>query len=119
MNIELLHDNARRAADLLRTIGNERRLMILCELGRGELSVGRLAQIIGLSQSALSQHLAVLRQNGLVRTRRDSQTIYYSLDGDEAQRIIETLYGLYCRTPQSVAAGAADAEDTPGVSINH
>ncbi|MCW8835347.1 MAG: metalloregulator ArsR/SmtB family transcription factor [Rhodospirillales bacterium] len=109
MNIEELHRNASRAADLLRTMGNERRLMILCELGRGELSVSQMEPLIGLSQSALSQHLAVLRQQGLVTTRRDSQTIYYSLSGDEAQRIIETLYGLYC---SNATDGAADGDGT-------
>jgi DNA-binding transcriptional ArsR family regulator len=71
-------------------------LLVLCNLANGEKSVGQLQSIIGLSQSALSQHLARLRQDGLVQTRRESQTIYYSLSSDEASRVIAVLYELYC-----------------------
>ena len=77
-------------------MSNEHRLMILCQLARGEKKVGELEELIGLSQSALSQHLARLRRDDLVKTRREAQTIYYSLSGPEAQSVIETLYGLYC-----------------------
>ena len=84
------------AARLLKAMGNEARLMILCELGGGERSVGTLQRRIGLGQSALSQHLAVLRQNGMVGTRRDSRTIYYSLGDPAVRRIIETLSRIYC-----------------------
>ena len=87
--------NARRASALLRALGNERRLMILRRLASGERSVGELRRLIGLSQSALSQHLARLRRERLVRTRRESQTIYYSLDGGEAAAVIEVLDRLY------------------------
>lgn len=87
--------NARRASALLRALGNERRLMILRRLASGERSVGELRRLIGLSQSALSQHLARLRREHLVRTRRESQTIYYSLDGGEAAAVIEVLDRLY------------------------
>jgi DNA-binding transcriptional ArsR family regulator len=76
-------------------MSNENRLMILCNLVHGEKTVGQLEEGIGLSQSALSQHLAVLRQNNLVTTRRHAQSIYYSLAGEEARAVIETLYGLY------------------------
>ncbi|MFC6672352.1 ArsR/SmtB family transcription factor [Marinobacterium aestuariivivens] len=88
--------NAAQAARLMRALSNEHRLLILCYLQGRELSVGELNQSLDLSQSALSQHLAVLRNDGLVRTRRESQTIYYSLDGDRATRVIETLHDLYC-----------------------
>ncbi len=91
-----MQENARRASALLKAMSNEHRLMILCQLLHGERSVGELERLIGLSQSALSQHLARLRRDDLVRTRRQAQTIFYSLHGDEASAVISTLYGLYC-----------------------
>ena len=87
---------AREASGLLKTLGNEHRLMILCTLSEGERSVGDLVEKIGLSQSALSQHLARLRRDGLVRTRRASQTIYYRMAGAEAPAVLATLHRLYC-----------------------
>jgi DNA-binding transcriptional ArsR family regulator len=87
---------AGRAATLLRTIGNEHRLRILCQLAEGERSVGDLVEAAGLSQSAVSQHLARLRADGVVATRRQAQTIFYSLASDEVRRVIATLYSLYC-----------------------
>lgn len=97
-NLESLQENARRASALLKAMSNEHRLMILCQLSTGEHSVGELERLVGLSQSALSQHLARLRRDSLVQTRRSAQTIYYSLKGEEASAVIETLYGLYCAT---------------------
>ena len=79
-----------------RSIGSKWRLLVLCQLVKGEKSVGELERIIGLSQSALSQHLMVLRRNDLVQTRRSAQMIYYSLNGQEVTAILTTLYGLYC-----------------------
>lgn len=96
MDIELLQRNAQRASDLLKAMSNPHRLMILCQLQMGERSVGELEKVIGLSQSALSQHLARLRRDRLVRTRRVAQTIYYSLNGVEATEVIRTLHGLFC-----------------------
>ncbi|HEC14260.1 MAG TPA: transcriptional regulator [Rhodospirillales bacterium] len=96
MELKRIQENARRASTLLKAMSNQHRLLILCQLVPGEKCVGDLEQIIGLSQSALSQHLARLRRDGLVRTRRMAQTIYYSLEGEEASAVIETLYGLYC-----------------------
>lgn len=87
--------SARRAANLLRALSNERRLMILCRLGEGELSVGALQARLGLSQSAISQHLARLRAEGLVRTRRAGQTIYYSIAEPTAVRVVATLADAY------------------------
>lgn len=88
--------SAGKAAGLLRTLGNEKRLMILCQLGGGELQAGALQEPLGLSQSALSQHLAVLRESGVVATRRDGQTIWYRITDPAAVRIIETLAGIFC-----------------------
>lgn len=98
MNLAEFHGNARQAADLLKALSNDRRLMILCLLSTGEKTVSDLEKRVGLRQSALSQHLARLRRDGLVKTRRESQNIYYSLVGDNAIRVIETLAGLYCPT---------------------
>jgi DNA-binding transcriptional ArsR family regulator len=100
VELEQLQENARRASSLLKAMSNEHRLMILCQLLHGEKSVGELERLIGLSQSALSQHLARLRRDDLVQTRRQAQTIYYSLAGHEASAVIDTLYGLYCGIPQ-------------------
>jgi len=96
MEFETLHENARQASALLKAMSNEHRLLILCQLTTGERCVGELERIVGLSQSALSQHLARLRRDNLVRTRRSAQTIYYSLAGPAARAVIETLYGIYC-----------------------
>lgn len=101
-----LEANARRAGTLLKAMSNERRLLILCYLTTGERSVGELERLVQLSQSALSQHLARLRRDGLVKTRRNAQNIYYSLDGEEAKAIMATLHGLYCAP---AAAGGEDA----------
>ncbi|WP_281648821.1 metalloregulator ArsR/SmtB family transcription factor [Parendozoicomonas sp. Alg238-R29] len=87
---------ARNVVPLLKMISNENRLLILCHLGKGEMSVTELNERFDLSQSALSQHLAKLRQDGLVKTRRDSQIIYYSLASPEAARLIEFLHGEFC-----------------------
>jgi len=86
----------RPAARLMKALANERRLSILCHLGRGEMCVGQLADAVGLSQSALSQHLAKLRADRLVKTRRRSQTVFYSLCSAEAAAVINVLAGLYC-----------------------
>jgi DNA-binding transcriptional ArsR family regulator len=91
-----LHASALRASALLKAMGNQHRLMVLCLLLPGEKSVGELERMVGLSQSALSQHLARLRRDRLVKTRRVAQTIYYSLSGREASSVLATLYSLYC-----------------------
>ncbi len=96
MNLEILSSQAERAENFLKALANRHRLMILCELHKGERSVGVIQEAIGLSQSALSQHLARLREDDLVKTRRESQTIYYSLASVEAERMIGLLYDLFC-----------------------
>ena len=88
--------HAADAAGLMKALGNESRLMILCVLAEGERSVGDLNTVVPLSQSALSQQLARLRQQGLVETRRESQTIYYSLSDGPADRVINLLHDIYC-----------------------
>ena len=97
VDIDDLKQNAQRASQLLKAMSNERRLVILCYLAEGEKAVGEMEKLVGISQSALSQHLARLRRDGLVQTRRLSQTIYYSLAGGEASAVMETLHDLYCR----------------------
>ncbi|SFX10668.1 ArsR/SmtB family transcription factor [Marinospirillum alkaliphilum] len=96
--LEELRSNAKQATNLLKAMANENRLMILCYLDGRELSVSELNNCLDLSQSALSQHLAVLRRDNLVKTRRESQTIYYSLNGEEAKQVISTLHNMYCKS---------------------
>lgn len=88
--------SAAGAARLLKALANERRLMILCLLADGERSVGELATAVGLEQSALSQHLARLRSEGVVATRRAAQTVYYRLEGPEVTAVMRTLAGIFC-----------------------
>lgn len=91
-----MRQSAAQAVRLLKTLANENRLLIMCVLAEGEHSVGALNDQIDLSQSALSQHLAVLREQGLVKTRRERQTIYYSLADSEAIPLIQTLHDSFC-----------------------
>ena len=104
---EHLLQKARSASNLLKAMANERRLLVLCYLGANEMSVSELERLVGLSQSALSQHLARLRNDGLVSTRRNGQTIYYSLKGMEARRILDTLHALFCQESETIVAMAA------------
>ncbi len=96
MDIKELASNSEAAADLLKALANQHRLMILCELHKGERSVSALEAVVPLSQSALSQHLAKLREGGFVATRRESQTIYYSLADRRVVRLIGVLHELFC-----------------------
>jgi DNA-binding transcriptional ArsR family regulator len=92
-----LQKNAAEAARLLRLLANERRLLLLCHLlGAGEMTVSALAATVGLSQPALSQHLAMLREDGLVSTRKASQAVFYRLADPKAARLLEVLRDLYC-----------------------
>ncbi|MBX9752503.1 MAG: metalloregulator ArsR/SmtB family transcription factor [Roseococcus sp.] len=96
-------EKAEEAARLLASLAHGKRLMALCHMLQGERSVGQLAALVGLSPTALSQHLARLRDLGLVETRREGQTIFYRLASPEVRAILETLYRLYCapEEPQS------------------
>lgn len=91
-----MRSHAGDAAGLLKALANERRLMILCLLAEGERSVHEINEIVGLSQSALSQHLAVLRDEGLVHTRREAQAVYYAIEPGPACEVIRTLHRIYC-----------------------
>lgn len=91
-----MSQHAESAAALLKALANANRLQILCELGAGEMSVGALNERIPLSQSALSQHLALLRKDGLVETRRESQTVYYRTVPGAASDVIRVLHDHYC-----------------------
>jgi DNA-binding transcriptional ArsR family regulator len=107
LDIARFETSALAAARLLRTLGNERRLMILCQLADGERSVGALQPAVGLSQSALSQHLAVLREEGVVATRREGQTIWYSIADPAALKVVAALAEIYC--PAGTAAPMSPA----------
>lgn len=98
VSAELMQEHAGDAARLMNALGNESRLMILCMLSERERSVGELNEVVPLSQSALSQQLARLRQQGLVKTRRESQNIHYSLVDGPANKVIHLLHDLYCGT---------------------
>jgi DNA-binding transcriptional ArsR family regulator len=97
-NINQLRNAADRASELLKNLANNHRLMVLCLLAEGEMSVAQISEHIDLGQSPLSQHLARLRTDGLVKTRKVAQHVYYSLDSDEAGEVIQTLHRLYCKT---------------------
>lgn len=95
MDTTKIESNIDDAANLLKALSNDRRLMIMCALNHGEKSVGDLEKVVGLSQSALSQHLARLRRDNLVRTRRSAQTIYYSSDSPRAGAVLDCLCTLF------------------------
>ena len=95
-DMQELAGKAEEAEAFLKTIANAQRLMILCELLNGEACVTDLQNAVGASQSSMSQHLARLRKDALVKTRRESQTIYYSLADERAQRMIALLHELFC-----------------------
>ncbi|HKR87994.1 MAG TPA: metalloregulator ArsR/SmtB family transcription factor [Phenylobacterium sp.] len=97
-NLSQFEASAAEAAKLLKALSNERRLMILCQLGDGELAVGQIQPRVGLSQSALSQHLAVLRDQGVVATRREGQTIFYRIADPAAVKVVATLAEIFCPT---------------------
>ncbi|TKB51933.1 winged helix-turn-helix transcriptional regulator [Ferrimonas aestuarii] len=96
MDLESMTSNAEQASKLLKTIANPHRLMLLCLIGKQELTVSELNEQVPLSQSALSQHLAVLRREGLVSTRKEAQQVWYQLDSPEVEAIINLMYDLYC-----------------------
>ncbi len=95
-DMDAMQAHASEATKLLKALANENRLLLLCTLIDGERSVGQLNELLPISQSALSQHLASLREAKLVATRRQSQVIYYRLQGDDAIQIINVLKSIYC-----------------------
>ncbi|RCW97044.1 ArsR/SmtB family transcription factor [Marinomonas foliarum] len=98
LTMENMAKQSAQAATFLKALSNENRLMILCHILDQELSVTALNEHLPLSQSALSQHLAVLRKDGLVSTRRESQTIFYSIGDNRVKEMILTLHQLFCPT---------------------
>jgi DNA-binding transcriptional ArsR family regulator len=104
-----LQDNARRAAGLLKAMSNPSRLVILCQLAEGERSVGNLEEEVGLSQSGISQHLAVLRREQVVVTRRDKQTVFYSLASDDIVKLMHTLHDVFCKPARPARTKASAA----------
>lgn len=98
-----LVDNADMVAEFLSAIGNGKRLTIMCHLLCGELSVGEIAQRVELSQSALSQHLAKLRNKGLVETRRERQMIYYSCSSPHVRQVLATLDDIFGAPAKTMA----------------
>ncbi|MFT5180473.1 MAG: DNA-binding transcriptional ArsR family regulator [Alphaproteobacteria bacterium] len=109
MDIHALKEKSGQASRLLKSLANDRRLLILCHLSENEKSVGELERLVDLSQSALSQHLARLRRDNLVHTRREAQTIFYSIASAEANAVLKTLYELYCSDDAPAARTTADA----------
>ena len=93
-------EGAAKAAEMLRSVGNEKRLLVLCLLiDAGEMSVGSLMEFIDVSQSALSQHLARMREDGLITYRREAQTLYYRITNPDVERLIATLKAIFCPEP--------------------
>lgn len=97
MNIDLMQTNAAEAAALLKLLAHPSRLLVLCALVTREHTAGELERLTGLGQSAISQHLARLREAGIVHTRREAQRIHYSLGNPEVHAVLRTLHDLYCR----------------------
>ncbi len=95
--------SAAQAAKLLRALANERRLMILCQLADGERSVGQIQPLVGLSQSALSQHLAVLREEGIVAARREATSLWYRIADPAALKVVGTLAEIFCPPAETAA----------------
>ena len=106
IDLDLMRENALRANTLIKAMANKWRLLILCHLAQSDKSVGELEAMLGLGQSALSQHLAILRRDNLVSTRRQAKSIIYSLSSPEATALMGVLYEVFCRQ-------AADRGDPP------
>jgi len=98
----IMESAANQASDLLKALSNRHRLLIICQLIDGEHSVGNLAEFLGLRDSTVSQHLALLRKDGLVSARRDAQTIYYSIASEPAREVLKALYQVYCAPTKAV-----------------
>jgi len=95
-NMEVIRESAAETTAFLKTLANENRLMVLCHLVQGEKSVTELESLLGIRQPNLSQQLARLRTEGLVKTRRDAKSVYYSLDSAEVVLVMQLLYRLFC-----------------------
>lgn len=111
MDLGDLESCAAKAVDLLKALANEKRLMIVCALYKGEQSVSELEKIVGLSQSALSQHLARLRRDNIVTTRRNAQSIHYSLSDKATRTLLSALYEIFA--PEEKPNLGENAPGTP------
>lgn len=120
VDLTSMRARAEEASGLLKTLGNAQRLRVLCLLVRGEMSVRQINEHLpDLSQSALSQHLARLRSEGVVRTRREAQTIWYELPDGPAQAIIATLYKTYCAADEPTSPRGAKSLKGRSASLGH
>lgn len=96
-DLQFLQEGASKATALLRTVGNQHRLLVLCLLiEHEEMSVGAMQAYVGLSQSALSQHLAKMREEGLIAYRREAQTLHYRIDNPDVAKLVATLKAIFC-----------------------
>lgn len=107
-----MQTSARGAADLMKALSSENRLMLLCQLADGEKTVGDLAEALGMRQAAVSQQLALLRKDGLVSARREGRMMHYRLTGREARAVIMLLYELYCAPAKKFSAKGKAAKET-------
>jgi DNA-binding transcriptional ArsR family regulator len=96
IDLDRMNTAADAASELLKSLANRNRLLILCQLGEGECSVGELASFLGIRDATASQHLALLRKDGLVTARRDGQTIWYSIASMPAREVLSTLFRIFC-----------------------
>lgn len=111
MNLQEMTQTAETVSDLMKVLSNKNRLMILCQLVEGEKSVGALARLLDLRDASMSQQLALLRKDGLVKTRREGQTIYYALARSDLSQLMQFLYETYCgrSETEAEAQGRKDA----------
>jgi DNA-binding transcriptional ArsR family regulator len=103
INVAAMEQAADRAGDLLKALANRHRLLIVCQLIERERSVGELAELLAIRVPTVSQHLALLRKDGIVAARRDGQTIWYSIASAPARQLLETLHRVYCASARSCA----------------
>jgi len=112
-----MRNAAGEASDLLKALANPHRLMIVCQLIEGPRSVGQLAGFLGIRDSTVSQHLALLRRDGLLSATRDGQTIWYAISSPQAKALLQTLYALYCApAPLCAPEGTVAAKATSRTS---
>jgi DNA-binding transcriptional ArsR family regulator len=96
MDPDTMLATAEQASELLKSLANRHRLLIVCQLIEGERSVGEITSFLGIRDTTVSQHLALLRKDGIVAARREGQTIFYSIASDPARAVLEVLYKHYC-----------------------
>ncbi len=101
MDIDVLRQSADAASRLMKALSNPDRLLLLCQLAQGEKRVGELEEIVGIAQPTLSQQLGVLRDEGLVSTRREGKNIHYRIDSPQALAVLNILYAQFCETPKA------------------